>query len=137
MRSTNCCAGYTLVEVLVAFVILALALTVLLRIFSGGLRSVSLTAQYARAILVAETQLVTAGTPDALVPGTTTGTEGETFQWTRRISDYRPLSARDESVVVHVPAYQVDVNVEWQHAGKNRTVSLTGLRLGYPEVGRP
>ena len=136
MRSPPACAGYTLIEVLVAFVILALALTVLLRIFSGGLRSVSLSSQYAHAILVAEAQLVAADTPDALVPGTTTGTDGEAFHWTRRVSGYRPRPELEGSAV-RVPAYQVDVDVEWHQAGKTRAVSLTGLRLGHPEVTSP
>ncbi len=136
VRSTSCCAGYTLIEVLVAFVILSLALTVLLRIFSGGLRSVSLSSQYAHAILVAEAQLASADTPAALVPGTTTGTDGEAFHWTRRVSDYRPGPAREAGAAL-VSAYQVEVDVEWRQAGKTRTVSLSGLRLGYPEVARP
>lgn len=129
-------AGYTLIEVLVAFMILALALTVLLRIFSGGLRSVSLSSQYARAILVAEAQLAAADTPDGLVPGTTTGTDGEAFQWTRRVTDYPPGSERAGGSP-RVPAYQIDVDVEWQQAGKTRSVSLSGLRLTYPEANRP
>jgi len=136
VRSPSCCAGYTLVEVLVAFVILALALTVLLRIFSGGLRSVALSSQYAHAILVAEAQLAAADTPTALKPGTTTGRDGESFEWTRRISDYRPSPA-SEAGSRPVPAYLIDVDVEWQQAGKTRSVSLTGLRLGRPEAARP
>ena len=44
--------GYTLIEVLVAFTILALALTVLLRIFSGGLRNVSVSSDGERVIFL-------------------------------------------------------------------------------------
>ena len=50
-------SGYTLIEVLVAFMILALALTVLMRIFSGGLRNVSVSSDYAVATLIAESRL--------------------------------------------------------------------------------
>ena len=58
--------GYTLVEVLVAFVIMAMALTVLLRIFSGGVRNVALSSDYAKAVLIAESRLATAGIDDTL-----------------------------------------------------------------------
>jgi len=51
--------GYSLIEVLVAFTILALTLTVLFRIFSGGLRNVDAAADYAMAVLVAEGKLGT------------------------------------------------------------------------------
>ena len=38
--------GYSLIEVLVAFTILAMALTVLLKIFSAGLRNVDAASEY-------------------------------------------------------------------------------------------
>ena len=53
--------GYTLVEVLVAFMIMALALTVLLRIFASGVRNVSVSSEYAQAVLIGESRLATAG----------------------------------------------------------------------------
>ena len=61
--------GYTLVEVLVAFVILAMALSVLLRIFSGGVRNVGVSSDYAKAVLIAESRLATAGIEQRLPEG--------------------------------------------------------------------
>ena len=75
--------GYTLIEVLVAFVILAMALTVLLRIFSGGVRNVAVSSDYAKAVLIAESRLATAGIDDTLAPGETDGIENGRFRWTR------------------------------------------------------
>ena len=48
---------------------MAMALTVLLRIFSGGVRNVAVSADYAKAVLIAESRLATAGIDDTLAPG--------------------------------------------------------------------
>ena len=127
--------GYTLIEVLVAFMILVLSLSVLLRIFSGGVRNLSLSAQYSHAVLIAESELAAANTPNTLVPGTTEGVTRDAFRWTRTVSGYQPAGHRLPGAIL-LPAYQVDVTVEWDRAGKTRSVSLTGLRLGASEGGR-
>ena len=46
-----------------------MALTVLLRIFSGGVRNVAVSSDYAKAVLIAESRLATAGIDDTLAPG--------------------------------------------------------------------
>ena len=129
MRNRSHSAGYTLIEVLVAFMILALALSVLLRIFSGGLRNVSVSSDYARAVLVAEAQLATAGVSDALVPGDTSGDDGGKFPWTRIVRNYVPFEGYDRGALP-VPAYHVTVIVEWPHAGSTRQIDLSTIRLG-------
>jgi len=79
-------SGYTLIEVLVAFMILALALTVLLRIFSGGLRNVSVSSDYAIATLIAESRLAGAGIDVPLILVTTEGGLAA-IQWDWGIDD--------------------------------------------------
>ncbi|MDH3577290.1 MAG: prepilin-type N-terminal cleavage/methylation domain-containing protein [Gammaproteobacteria bacterium] len=129
MRNKSHIRGYTLIEVLVAFMILALALTVLLRIFSSGLRNVSASSDYTRAVLVAEAQLAAAGVSDVLLPGETQGDEGRHFHWTRVIRDYVPSEGYDREALL-VPAYHITVIVEWQHAGGTRQIDLSSIRLG-------
>ena len=65
--------GFTLIEILVAFMVLTLVLTVVFRIFSGGLRNVELSSDYTRAVLVAESQLTAAGITAPLEIGETSG----------------------------------------------------------------
>jgi general secretion pathway protein I len=121
-------SGYTLIEVLVAFVILALALTVLLRIFSGGLRNVSVSSDYATATLIAESRLAAAGIDVPLRPGETSGTEGERFAWTVSVQDYQPWPGY-RSAARGVDAFRVTVTVEWPHGDRTRTVGLSTVRL--------
>jgi len=121
-------SGYTLIEVLVAFMILALALTVLLRIFSGGLRNVSVSSDYATATLIAESRLAAAGIDDPLRPGETSGTEGERFTWTVSVQDYQPWPGY-RSAAKGVDAYLVTVNVEWPNGDNIRRVGFSTVRL--------
>jgi general secretion pathway protein I len=121
-------SGYTLIEVLVAFMILALALTVLLRIFSGGLRNVSVSSDYAAATLIAESRLAAAGIDIPLRPGETSGTEGERFEWTVSVKGYQPWPGY-RSAASGVDAYRVTVTVEWPHGDNTRRVGLSTIRL--------
>jgi general secretion pathway protein I len=125
--------GYTLIEVLVAFVILAMALTVLLRIFSGGVRNVAVSSDYAKAVLIAESRLATAGIDDTLAPGETDGVESGRFRWTRVVTDYEPANDYG-STVKGLRAYHVTVTVSWPNGDKERRVELNTVRLMH--VGR-
>jgi general secretion pathway protein I len=120
--------GYTLIEVLVAMVILAMSLTVLFRIFSTGLNNVGVSADYSRAVLIAETQLAQAGISVSLETGVLDGTVDERFYWTRTVADYAPFALADADRSP-VAAYQVTVAVEWQHSGRSRAISLSSIRL--------
>lgn len=124
-------SGYTLIEVLVAFMILALALTVLMRVFSGGLRNVSVSSDYATATLIAESRLAATGIDVPLTPGETSGTEGERFEWTVSVQDYEPWPGY-RSAVQGVDAYHVTVTVEWPHRDRVRSVGLSTVRLQIP-----
>ena len=120
--------GFSLIEILVAFMILAMSLTVIYRIFSGGLRNVALSEDYARAVLVAESQLAAIGISEPLVRGVSSGEWGERFRWQRVVEQYQPWE-QDKELSTQLLAYRITVNVDWEHAGRSRQVSLSSVRL--------
>jgi general secretion pathway protein I len=128
MRADHHIRGYTLIEVLVAMTILAMSLTVLFRIFSTGLQNVDVSADYARAVIVAESQLVAAGLDAELRQGQTEGSIDERFYWLRTVENYA-LSERSGDQEMPLSAFLVTVAVEWEHRGRTRRVSLNSVRL--------
>jgi len=124
--------GFTLIETLVAFMILALSLTVIFRIFSGGLRNVALSGDYACAVLLAESQLSAIGISTPLERGVSTGEWGTRFRWERVIEPYLPWE-QDKELVTPLLAYRITVNIDWDEAGRAHQITLSSIRLKLPE----
>src|SRR5512136_464360 len=84
-------AGFSLLEVLAAFVILALVGTALFRLFSGALGNASLAEEYSRATLYAESRLAPLGVEAPLKEGVQQGTsEDGYYNWTLTVQLYSP-----------------------------------------------
>ena len=126
--------GFSLLEILVAFSILALSLGVLMQIFSGSLRNTEVTRDQAQAIVLAQSLLGAAGVETPLTPGDTSGVETGKFRWLLQV---RPLpeDVRDGgTAAVRAPPpldlWEVTASVTWGGiAGSpERAVSLSTLR---------
>jgi len=125
-RSTN--RGITLIEVMVAFVILALSVTVLLRIFSSGLSNTVLSQQYVDAVILAESQMSQVGTTDDIIPIIESGNHGDLYTWSTRIEPYLPWIDNEEDILP-VSAFLVEINVSWIEKGRERSVSINSIKL--------
>lgn len=120
--------GFTLIEVLVAFMLLALSLTVLMRIFSGGLGNVAVAEDYSRALLLAQSQLAAAGVSEPLSPGELGGTWENRFHWRQSVTPYVPWEP-GSNASLPVAAYLVSVIVEWDRSGRSGRIQLESVRL--------
>jgi general secretion pathway protein I len=118
--------GFSLLEVLVAFAILALTLGVLLNIFSGGLRNLGDGQHYTRAVLDAQSKLAEIGVSRPLAPGEISGEIDDVYRWSARIS---PLALSPGGLAT---LYQVDLTVKWGEASAARAVRLQTLKIGPP-----
>jgi len=129
MRHDHRQSGYSLIEVLVAFSILAMALTVLLKIFSAGLRNVDAASEYAQAVSIADAELAVPGVLEPLQPGITEGEEDGGYYWVRDVSEFRPVN-RPDYVDTPVLPYLISVEVTWSAGRGERTVRLETIRIG-------
>lgn len=131
--------GFSLLEVLVAFVILALSLGVLMRVFSGGINNIAVSERYTHAVLLAESKLAAVGSEFPLVEGETsgestdsaTGESTRTYHWHLRISPEIAEARGPERVNLPLELFRVEVTVTWQQdTPQPRRVRLSTLRAG-------
>ncbi len=126
--------GFSLLEVLVAFSVLALSLGVLMQVYSTGMRGVTLSEEYTKAIMLAESKLASVGSEIALEEGEARGEEDETYRW--RVS-LVPFTSEDlPENLGDVEPLQVDVEVAWSTGGHERRVALHSLRVRGPAEQR-
>ena len=128
-------AGFSLLEVLVAFVILSLVATALFRLFGGALNNASAADDWSRALLVAETHLATAANAMPLREVTDQGTEKDApLRWQTKVEPYNPPDTPPElerlSDTMPTRVYRVTAEVRFpSDSGRDRVVSLSTLRL--------
>lgn len=133
--------GFSLIEVLAAFVVLALVGTALFRLFAGALGNVSLAEEYSRATLYAESRLTVLGNEGPLREGTQQGTsEDGRFTWTSRIEPYKPADAKPDLNIAPdtsmLRLWHLAVEVHWPGGafGNDRTVALSTVRAATREL---
>lgn len=123
----RCNNGFSLLEVLVAFSILALALGVLLRIFSGDGRLAGLAGEHSQAVVLAQSLLAKAGTEIPLQQSDTHGELGR-YVWSMRVSPFIAEDVPPPGQLSFMP-YWVEVVVEWAEGEERRSFQLSTLRL--------
>ena len=132
--------GFSLLEVLVAFVILSLVATALFRLFSGALVNASAADDYTHAVLVAESVLAEAAAARPLVETTNSGSADDgRVSWTTHVTFYAPpgVSADVERVAEAMPIrlYRITADVTFAApSGGTRTFALATTRVGPREV---
>ena len=133
--------GYTLIEVIVAFALLALALTLLLGTLSGAVRQVRWTGDAGNAALHAQSLLDTVGFGSPLEPGRSDGEfEGGRYRWSLAIAPWEePLPPNVPRTPAANRLYQVALSVQWGGGGPRERLELHSLRLvpAQAEVIRP
>ena len=117
--------GFTLIEVLVALVVLATVAVAVLQLFGGGLRLLRTTGDHVGAAILADAKLEELA-PGPLDEGTEEGTEG-LYHWSRRVKLDRALLPLDpaSAAVSRIHLARVEVEVRW---GRSQRIELVTLR---------
>jgi len=127
--------GYTLIEVIVAFALLALALTLLLGSLTNAARQVHWADGAGRATLYAQSLLNQAGVGVPLQAGTREGNfENERYHWTMDVRPYVSPGAVTPAVTADgAQLFEVQLHIDWGPAAAQR-LQLQTLRLSRPDT---
>ena len=127
MMNTRAQAGYTLIEIVVAFAILALGLTLLLGTLSGATRQVRQAGDAGRAALHAQAVLAEFG--ELPQPGVREGElEQGRYRWHLEVAPWSDPEPR------RGPRLHLRLQVDWGEGGPRQRVQLSSLRLVLPPV---
>ena len=128
--------GFSLLEILVAFMLLAMAMGVLMQIFSRGVTGATLADRYARATMYAESKLAGIGIEEELKESALAGKFDDDFSWTLVVRPYQDPVPKDQSVVdfeklMPTQLYEIDLKVSFTADDqRERLVNFSTLRLG-------
>jgi general secretion pathway protein I len=117
--------GFTLVEVVVAFAVLAITFGALYEVLGSGLHRVSEVERYERGVLSAQSLLAESSATAILGESTVNGRTPDGMPWERQIEPYdvgRPLQSE-------LKPFLVTVIVRWG-AHASQTVQLQAILLG-------
>jgi len=123
--------GFTLVEVVVAFLLLSLVLITVFEIFTRGLSRAGELDNYSRALAIAQSELASAGVEDPFAEGEMRGeSEDRQFRWvvsTRKFVDESATGTQAQAQLAY-NLYRVEARVAWTTAtGAERDVALSTL----------
>ena len=113
-------SGFSLIEMLVAMVILSLSLGVLYQAAMGATRNVRVAAEYSEALMLAES--VMSELSLVTVPGSETAGSFGNYDWQATVL---PLVVdEDPALAVGAPLAEVVVTVSWGEGDRARVVTL-------------
>ena len=122
--------GFTLLEVLVATAILAIAVTVVLQLFSANLRALTLSEDYVSATKRAEAKMREILDDATLAETSFSETTGDGYRID--VSVTNALEERTETLPVKL--FEISLTVHWTKGIKERSMSLKTMKVVKKEI---
>ncbi len=116
-------AGFTLIEVIVAIAVLAISLTMVMQLFSGGLRASRASCDYTRAIVHAKDKMEEL----SIEPVSGSGEFEDGFTWESEVSPVEETKETPDESGLNL--LKVKVKVLWSNvANQQKSVELVSLK---------
>ncbi|TAK62581.1 prepilin-type N-terminal cleavage/methylation domain-containing protein [Methylobacter sp.] len=105
--------GFSLLEILIAFSILALSLGILLKIFSGGVNTAGAAEDYTAAVQIAESLMAQTGVESPLQQGEDSGSENNKYHWRVSVTPFQFVAEDLDVTAITAVLFKVKVTVNW------------------------
>jgi len=125
-------SGFTLLEVVVAFVVLSLVLSIVFEVFTTWLSRTASLSEQSQALAIAQSRLAAVGLEEAVKQGEAGGeSEDRRFRWRVRVEPYGERPDATAPVQSTYSLYRAESSVTWVGAdGKEHALSIANLQLG-------
>lgn len=137
--------GFTLIETLVAIMILAICLTVILQLFSGGMKAARISGDYTRAVFHAREKMEEILLIRKMEEGSAEGRFDDGYGWAAEIALHEPSVESGAEIALHEPSgesgaenpspatemklFRITVSVYWDTDSRRRSFDLETLHL--------
>jgi general secretion pathway protein I len=125
--------GFTLIEVVIALAILGMGLTVIMELFSGGLRLGRVSEEYTKAMNYASLKMEEIANQKTIEEGENEGEFDKTFRWKAGVEKTDILPG-DKGTEFKPPAdlYHIRLSVLWKSGSKERSASIESYKTVKP-----
>jgi general secretion pathway protein I len=131
--------GFTLLELLLAFVVFALSFATVLEILSGSMRNTVRARQYSEAALTAQSLMDQVGLEIPLETGLTANGEAGDYRWEIDILDYSGTDGNEHSVelaeLTGIALLEVDLAISWGEPPREQTRYFTTIKAVLSQLG--
>ncbi len=127
-------SGFTLLEILVAFVVFVLAFSVVMEVITGAARNTIKSSRHTQIALLAQSKMDEVGVLEPIEEGTSSGRFDDGTHWELRITPFEaPYDNDTELVSPPVDLFRVDLILSWRDKNKARSAQFTTLRAQVPD----
>ena len=132
--------GFTLLEVMLAFVVFALSFATVLEIMAGSMRSVRRASDDTEVALFAQSIIDLVGTEIPVEEGEFSGTGLDRYHW--RLGIYLYAASEEDTHTLElaemsgIELYQVDLDIDWSTGRRQRDLHFTTIRSVMANNGR-
>jgi len=124
--------GFTLLEVMLAFVIFALSFATVLEIMAGSMRSVRRASDDTEVALLAQSVMDLVGIEIPIEEGQYSGTGMDRYQWQLGVYLYESggddVSTQQLAEMSGIELYRVDLDIDWETGRNQRNLHFSTIR---------
>ena len=124
--------GFSLLEVIAAIMLLAIAFTALMKVAGASISLSQNAAEHSEAAMWARSLLDTAFVGEPLQAGSRSGQFDRKYHWRLDVSPWNEAGTAPPAAPLHL--YQLDLNVLWGPPAHPRSAHFRTLRLTGPQT---
>lgn len=122
--------GFSLLEILIAFSILAVSLSILLAIFSSGVTTAGVANDYTAAVQIAESLMAKTGVETPLQVSNLSGVDNDKYRWQVIVTPFAFNPEHVDTSTLNTELFKIKVTVNWgDDSLHSREVKLVTLKL--------